>query len=244
MTFRDFVTKAALLPATVFSGLTNLVLGSYQRKEDGSIITKRTVDGTTEVTNRGLLGTVLDGVKYVGRAVSNFVHNHKTAIAIAFWASLLLAGGAALTVFLWPAALAAVTTFTIAGLSIAAVVGTSTIAQIGAVAALTAVATSLAVYAASTVVNGLGACATFFASRRSTPRPANDSFIDEQGIPNGYETMSGFGAPQGGVATAFTQATNAPANTGTLFPKLSTPVNSESSESSEEHLVAAEATPK
>ncbi len=179
MTFKEFAKAAFLFPAKVFGGITSLLLGSYKRRPDAEIITDAQGNPSS---NRGLLGSILDGFKYVGRGTSNFLYNHRQAIAVAFWASLVLAGAAALTVFLWPAALTAVTTFTIAGLSIAGVVGANVVAQIGAVAALTAAATSVAVYTAAAVANTISAISTFFASR-STPRqrPSNEENLNVNG---------------------------------------------------------------
>lgn len=150
MTFKEFMREVAYLPATVFSGVVNALLGS-------SKVIKDTKGNEHSIESRGLLGVALDSVKFVSRSVANFIANHKQAIATAFWASLALAGAAALTVFLWPAALTAVTTFSIYGLSIAGVVGANTLLQIGAVAALTFAATSVATYLTAAVVNTISA---------------------------------------------------------------------------------------
>ncbi|CEG58944.1 hypothetical protein [Legionella fallonii] len=150
MTAKDFFTGFFYLPARAFSTITDLVLGSYKRKDDGSI---KEASKEASNTNPGLLGFVFESVMYIARGISNFIYNHQTAIAAAFWASLVLSGAAALTVFLWPAALTAVATFSIYGLSIAAIVGTEAAAQIGAIAALTFAVTSVATYAIAAVVN-------------------------------------------------------------------------------------------
>jgi hypothetical protein len=177
MTFKDFAKGALLLPATVFNGILDLLLGSYQRDEDGKIKLDRS---NKELTNRGLLGAILDLVKDIARGVSNFLHNHEDAIATAFWVSAALAGAAALTVFLWPAALAAVTTFTVAGYSIAGVVGTGFAAQVGAVAALTAVASSAAVYTVATIANTIN----WFIACCCKPKSGSD---DENGLESEIE---------------------------------------------------------
>ena len=186
MTFRQFASAALLFPATVLVGITNLLLGSYEREPKGKI--KTDSDGNSLV-KPGLLGYILDGIKDVGRGISNFLYNNRQEIAVAFWASLVLAGVAALTVFLWPAALTAVTTFTIAGLSIDGVVGDNVVAQIGAVAALTAAANSLAVYTAAAVANTISAISSFFASRSTTtprPGPSNEvTFTAKNGANEG-----------------------------------------------------------
>lgn len=63
--------------------------------------------------------------------------------------------GVSLFVFFWPGALAAVTTFSIGGLSIASLVGTNVIAQMAVVAALAYVATSAAVYIPAGIFNSI-----------------------------------------------------------------------------------------
>lgn len=162
MAANDFFGNVFLAPAWTFSKVTDLLLGSYKRNQNGDILRVRKSESNT---NSGLFGTILDVLKYSARAVSNFIYNHQTAIAIAFWSSLALAGAAALTVFLWPAALAAVTTFSIYGVSIASLVGTGLAAQVGAVAALTAAATSSVVFVSAAIVNTLNAVISFFSSR-------------------------------------------------------------------------------
>lgn len=152
MTFKEFMSATFRLPARVFGGIVALVLGDYGRKRDGSINEKKSF--------LGLLGLVLEGAKLIldfgkaiGRTLTNFIKNHQQAIASAFWMSLLIGGAAALTVAFWPAALAAVTSFSIAGYSIASVVGTGFAAQVGATAGVAAVLSSAAVYSVAAVVN-------------------------------------------------------------------------------------------
>ena len=152
MTFKEFMSTTFRLPARVFGGILALVLGDYGRKRDGSINEKKSF--------LGLLGLVIEGAKFIldlgkaiGRTVTNFIKNHQQAIASAFWMSLLVGGAAALTVALWPAALAAVTGFSIAGYSIASIVGTGFAAQVGATAGVAAVLSSAAVYSVAAVAN-------------------------------------------------------------------------------------------
>ncbi|MCL9682986.1 hypothetical protein [Legionella maioricensis] len=179
MTFRQFARAAFLFPATVLGGITDLLLGSYKRKATGEIRTD--ADGNA-LTRPGLLSSILDGIKYVARGVANFVYNHRQAIATAAWASLLVAGAAALTVFLWPAALAFATTFSIAGYSIASVVGANVVAQIAAVGVVGAVATSAAVYTVAAIANTISAISSFFASRSRAQQPANEPTIGGQEV--------------------------------------------------------------
>lgn len=178
MAFKDIAKSAFELPATILSGATSLLFGSYQKNKEGEI--KYTRDENNQrvaLTNPGLFGYIAMGITYGFRAVGNFVSNHKTAIATAFWASLVVAGAAALTLALWPAALAAVAGFSVFGLSIAAVVGTGVVAQVGVAAALAAAATSVAVYAGAAVVNGINAVIGFVAERNSKSR--SDVLLDE-----------------------------------------------------------------
>lgn len=189
MTLKDFASKAFHFPATLFSGLTSLLFGSYQKHSNGTI--KLGYD-EKPLTNPGLFGYLAMAFTYVTRAIANFVSNHQTAIATAFWASLVVAGAAALTVFLWPAALAAVVGFSIGGVSIAALVGTGLVAQVGAVAGLAAAATSALVYAGASVVNGFNAVRGWIASRRSTNEDSSsyasvyeDEFVSSLSTPKG-----------------------------------------------------------
>jgi hypothetical protein len=154
MTFKQFAYSVFTLPAKAFAGIVSLVFGDFARKSDGSVVKGEGF--------RGLLGLVLDGVKFLGKSITNFLQNHKQAIATAFWASLAVAGAAVLTVALWPAALAAVTAFSVYGVSIASVVGTGFAAQLLGVGVVAAVLTSAAVYASAAVVNTLNAIKNFF----------------------------------------------------------------------------------
>lgn len=94
MTLKQFATGVFYLPAAVFSGLTNLFLGSYAKDKRGNYIQDE--DGNY-VRNRGLIGLTLDAVKYLGTSVANFISSHQKAISVAFWSSLVVAGAAALT---------------------------------------------------------------------------------------------------------------------------------------------------
>ncbi|KTD11615.1 transmembrane protein [Legionella gratiana] len=171
MKFKEFMTTVGYLPANVFSGMVNLVLGSTQKDKDGE--TK---------TNRGLLGLALDGVKYVAQSTANFIAAHKKAISVAAWLSLAAAGGVGLTLFLWPAALTAVATFSIYGFSIAGIVGANTALQIGFAAGLAAAATSVGTYLTAAVVNGISAITSYFKRPAKTEKLVasnEDSLSDE-----------------------------------------------------------------
>ncbi|HEN5562818.1 TPA: hypothetical protein U6323_001591 [Legionella pneumophila] len=192
MTLKQFATGVFYLPAAVFSGLTNLFLGSYAKDKRGNYIQDE--DGNY-VRNRGLIGLTLDAVKYLGTSVANFISNHQKAISVAFWSSLVVAGvaaltvafwPAALTVAFWPAALAAVVNFSVFGVSIASVVGAGYAAQVAATAGVAAALTSVGVYVGATVVNAFNAlreCISNLRSKKSSEnsefKPVNDETFDE-----------------------------------------------------------------
>lgn len=152
MEFKGFLKSFFMLPADILSGLTKLLLGSDNLDERGD--PKFDKQGSI-IRNPGVFGYIAQGFLYLTKGIGNFVSHHKTAIATAFWASLAVGGAAALTVAFWPVALAAVVGFSVAGFSIAALVGTGFVAQVSAVAALAAATTSVAVYAAATVINAI-----------------------------------------------------------------------------------------
>ncbi|KGP64049.1 hypothetical protein EP47_03765 [Legionella norrlandica] len=227
MTFKQFATGVFYLPATVFSGLTNLFLGSYAKDKRGNYITD---DEGNYVKYRGLISLTLDAVKYVGTSIANFISNHKKAIAVAFWASLVVAGAAALTVAFWPAALAAVANFTVLGFSIAALVGTGYAAQVAATAGVAAVVTSAAVYAGAAVINAVKSLVGFCAGLRSKAssnkvdfEPANDDEIEFDVKKN---PLSGLNGPK--VDSSLARSSSAdeePKHTTSVFaePKKSVP---------------------
>lgn len=180
MKLKDFAEKAFYLPATAFSGLANLVLGYTEKpKVPGYNEELQDENQPRPKQKPGLLTLALSlalyGINYVAVGIANFIAAHQKAIAIAFWASLALAGAAALTLLLWPAALTAVAGFTVYGLSIGAIAGGSMVAEIGLAAALTFAATSAATYLAATVVNAFTATRDYFKGRR-----APDSSFEER----------------------------------------------------------------
>lgn len=152
ITFKKFATVAAELPATILAGGSKLLFGY-------------TAADKTE--KKGLFPYLFDGIKYVMRGLSNAISKHKTAITIAFWSSLILASAVALTLFLWPAALTAVASFSIAGVSIAGLVGAGIFAQVGLIAGLTFLATSIATYIGAAIVNGIKALVNLCSSSKS-----------------------------------------------------------------------------
>ena len=94
-------------------------------------------------------------------------------------------GAAALTVAFWPAALAAVTGFTIAGYSIASVVGAGFAAQVAATAGVGAILASAAVYAIATVVNLITAIKNCFTKK---PDSANEGEFEPQYPQDGHDS--------------------------------------------------------
>lgn len=161
----------AYLPADIFIGAVNLTLGSSQKNKEGEVKTKR-----------GLLGLLLDGVKSVAQSTANFIGAHRGAISVAAWLSLTAAAGVGLTLFLWPAALTAVATFTVYGFSIAGIVGANTALQIGFAAGLAAAAASVGTYLTAAAVNTVSAIASYFKRPSKTDKLAasnEESLSDE-----------------------------------------------------------------
>jgi len=172
MTFKQFAKGFFQLPGTIFSSITGFIFGSNKKDDDGkyklmqdsdAMFIYDQNDAPVYEKNHSLLGWL----SVAGRAVGNFFSDHKTAISTAFWTSLVLGGAAALTVALWPAALAAVATFSIGGLSIAGIVGTGFAAQVAAVGGVAAVAASFLSYTGAAVVNGVSALVARFSSDSS-----------------------------------------------------------------------------
>ncbi|KTC80756.1 transmembrane protein [Legionella cherrii] len=157
----NFFSGLAYAPATAFTGITSFLLGSTGKDKQGE-----------DVINRGLIGFIADGIKNTTRAIGDFLVAHKKAIAVAAWASLAVAGAAALTLFLWPAALTAVASFSIYGISIAGIAGANALAQIGVASALAFAATSTLAYVSAALGNFAkwvaGCCSKARASRHSS----------------------------------------------------------------------------
>lgn len=133
MAFRDTVKKTALgiaaFPATAVSWVADKFFGT----DRVDLVTDRNGYTSREENKKHGL------VTWMATAFSSFISRHKTAIAAAFWISLALTTAAVLTAFFWPAALAAVVSFSVAGFSIAGIVGTGLGAQLGVIAGLAAV---------------------------------------------------------------------------------------------------------
>ncbi|MDR3442103.1 MAG: hypothetical protein P4L65_03710 [Legionella sp.] len=80
-------------------------------------------------------------------------------------ASLLLAGAAAVSLFLLPATLAAVAAYSVYGLTVAGLVGANALVQIGAIAALTAAASFVAALSFAGITNAFSAVANYFSKK-------------------------------------------------------------------------------
>ncbi|WP_133133940.1 hypothetical protein [Legionella parisiensis] len=205
------MSKIGYLPANAFTGLSNLLLGSTVKvtDRDGVEKVKMGRDGKP-VTTPGLVGYIAEGIKIASRSTADFLSNHKKAIATAAWLSLLAAGAVALTLFLWPAALTAVATFSIGGLSIAAIAGASTVAQIGLAAGLAAAAASVATYvtaAAGNAINWLAECCKGLRSKSQKnkfevlPSDEEDSLHKESGFESSFIGSNPYVAPELGTTS-------------------------------------------
>ncbi|WP_454781402.1 hypothetical protein [Legionella sp. WA2022007384] len=181
MTFKEFMKAVAYLPANAFTGSVKLVLGYTD--EDGE-------------EHRGLLGLATDGIKFVGRSISDFLSEHKKAITTAAWLTLATAGAVALTLFLWPAALTAVASFSVYGLSIAGIAGANTLAQIGLASALAGAAVSAATYIGAAAGNFFSWVAKCCKNLRSSTSKQEDPQDDEDdtyttGNEQGFKSTKG-----------------------------------------------------
>lgn len=140
MTFKDFAMGIFRLPATILNAFMALIFGGEQRA------------GLLDYAKFVLFNT-LDFITFLGRSLSNLINNNKLAVASAFWASLIIAGATALTLFISPAALNFVANLKIAGYSIALLVGTDPTLQIITGAGISAGLTSVGVYFIASVIN-------------------------------------------------------------------------------------------
>ncbi len=182
MTFKDFMSATFRLPARVLTGLVGLTLGATALKRDGTVDEKRSFPGLLGLV-LGSAKFALDVVKTIGRTVTGLIRNHQQAIASAFWMSLLVGGAAALTVALWPAALAAVVGFSIGGYSIASVFGANFAVQVGVTAGVGAVLASAAVYSVAAVANFVNFIRSCFTKDSSAANQAE--FVAEETLGNG-----------------------------------------------------------
>lgn len=102
-------------------------------------------------------------------------------------ASLLLAGAAAVSLFLLPATLAAVAAYSVYGLTVAGLVGANALVQIGTIAALTAGASFVAALSFAGITNAFSAVANYF-SKKST---AADVVVEPGAAASSTAAMTG-----------------------------------------------------
>ncbi|MCW8470293.1 hypothetical protein OQJ19_06440 [Fluoribacter gormanii] len=178
MTFKDFMKGVAYLPANAFTGLVKLTLGSTEKVDRYD--DQDQLIGQETVVKPGLLGLAVDGIKFVGRSISDFLYEHRKAIATAAWLSLAAAGAVALTLFLWPAALTAVASFSIYGLSIAGIAGANALAQIGLASLLTFTAVSAVTYVGAGIGNFVKWCASCCKNLKSKAPEGNPVLENEE----------------------------------------------------------------
>ncbi|PWY56572.1 hypothetical protein DGG96_05460 [Legionella qingyii] len=178
MTFKEFIQGVGYLPANAFTGLVKLVLGSTEKVEHVNEQSGK-VEFVEDKVNPGLLGLAVDGIKFVGRSIADFLSEHKKAIATAAWLSLVTAGAVALTLFLWPAALTAVASFSIYGVSIAGIAGANALAQIGLASVLAAAAVSAVTYVGAGFGNFVKWLADCCKGLKSKAPEGNPAFEDD-----------------------------------------------------------------
>lgn len=182
----EFLKKVFRLPAQIFNSIVELIFGSKKENKTVSGIAGLILDGCK---------AVLDFVKAIGTTITGFFMNNEKTIARAFWASLLVAGAAALTVGLWPAALAAVASFSVAGYSIASLVGTGFAAQVAATAAVAATLTSASVYTLAAVSSFVGFITSCFTKKATHAANEADILNDEElfNIPGSSTSLANLG---------------------------------------------------
>lgn len=147
LTFKKFAVGFIKLPGMILSGLSALAFGYTEKNEQGE--TKK---------RHGLFSLLLTGLIAIGRGLTNIIAKHITAVSTAFWLSLIVGGALALTVFLLPAALTAITSFSVFGFTLGGLIGGFSIgAQSAVIGGLAALATSVVTYACTAIVNGISA---------------------------------------------------------------------------------------
>lgn len=147
MTFKRFMKGVFYFPAELLTALSRILFGhTEENKYDDEVKIKL-----------GLLSLLLNTISWVFRSITDFVSHHKSAIALALWLTALAVPAAVATVYLWPAALAAVTGFSLYGVSIATLFGTSLEASLIGTGVVAAVLTSATVFTGAAIVNTINA---------------------------------------------------------------------------------------
>lgn len=188
------------LPSTIATGTANLIFGNKDilnaRDEKGALrLDKETkkpiirsydfLSLTDRARYNGLVGMVLGAGQYalsfgswLSHQVSSFVSNHETAIKRGFWISLAVAGvaaaSAAVLAFALPAAFAAVTGFSVLGLSIASIAGSSLVAQVFVSAGLAAGLSVAGTAAVASIANTVEYIGSLFTVRDASQASSED----------------------------------------------------------------------
>lgn len=153
------------IPGNLLSGIMGYLLG-YSTKEKAE--NDNGEEEEVEKEHYGLLSLILTGLKNTGVGFANVLANNKTATSIAAWASLIVGGAFALTLFLWPAALAAVVNYSLYGLSIAAATANPAL-QIAIAGGLAYAATSVLSWAGAILVSGITGLVNFCCPPQNQP---------------------------------------------------------------------------
>ncbi|KTD57527.1 hypothetical protein [Legionella shakespearei] len=172
MKFSDVVTWIFYLPARIFSGMTNLLLGSTSVDKYGDEEHSRGLFGFVVDAVRFVTNLLFDATKYVARGFAGLLGKQMLPITVALWTALAVG----LTVAFWPAALAAIANFTIAGVSIASLVGSNVILQALATTGLAALVTGTATFIGATAVSVFNAVKNFFSGSKPPVDPNEPAF--------------------------------------------------------------------
>jgi hypothetical protein len=188
MKFSDVVTWIFYLPAKIFSGMTNLLLGSTSIDKYGDEEHSRGLFGFAVDAVRFVTNLLFDATKYLARGFAGLLGKQMLPITVALWTALAVG----LTVAFWPAALAAIANFTIAGVSIASLVGTNVILQGLTATGLAALVTGTATFIGATVVNVFNAVKNFFSG--SKPQANPDEPASEEDAPDANTSAAALAA--------------------------------------------------
>ena len=214
---KDFAVGVLEIPGTMLFGLSKLVFGATNKYEDGKV--RKDKEGRASVFP-GLLGLVLGGIGALGRGISNSVENHKKAISFAFWASLGVGGLVGLALYAWPAALTFVANYAIYGYSIAGLVGTEPLLQMGFAAGLAFTATSAATYAIAIVANFISAIKNACNPQPETPEETTPSQQESLTTDSPRKLMKGLNAkPSTAKNNTTVETTVEPTHTTNVYKK-------------------------
>lgn len=163
---KDAATSVMDFPGKVFAKGVGLLLGSKDKKNT--------------VHQNGLLDLIMDGIKDVGRSISSFINDHRRAIAVSIWASLLVSGSVGVALYFLPVGiLAAVASFNVYGFSIAGIAGAGALSQVALTAGLAAAFTVSLTFTVAAIHNTIA-----WIRNANSTTPRNDT------APKGPETSS------------------------------------------------------